>query len=273
MVRKGNLLYNGDFESGDVEGWTVAPKCSLYSEANIAIDNANQKSGSYCGKLTAGGASYQAKGYDLKLDFEEYVGYLFEIWGKKDTAYGLAPMVEFYDSQGNIRNCYMLNYTTDTGYILSHGIFTNWGMGAYAKLFLGIYALNAGEIAYFDNVSVIGLKNIKDWSFNLFKDLGTITSDTTWNTCLMIPRPAIIRDKVNVTNTGGTSPTLDIEIRMNAPYILSFIEGKSFSQITGDGLYFLTFETNSFGLIYVKHTLGGTDPTFDVSHHMEVILQ
>lgn len=272
MVRKGNLLYNGDFEKGDTTGWTVAPKNSTFGKANIQVDDANQKSGSYCGKVIAPSSGYQAIGYDMEFDFEEYVGYQYGFWAKKGSAWGLYPFIEIYDDNDELLDYFWLAQRDNSEYEYFTGIFTNWANGRYARLFLGMYGLNEGDACYYDNVRVVGLKNIKDWTLNMYKDMGTLTIDTTWNLNLVIPRKAVIRDKAKVSDMSGTNPTLDIDIRVFDPCAGQLIEDKAFSQITANGDYYLTFETVSFGLISIRHDLGGDSPSFKVRHYLEVCL-
>lgn len=273
MVRKGNLLYNGSFETGDTEGWTVAPKNSLTNEATIEIDNSNQKSGNYCGKLITGGYTYYGKGYDKLFDFEEYAAYYFEMWVKNGNATGIYPFIEIYDDKLNLIGFYFIGSWDDNTYGLIRGLISNFGLGRWGRLFLCAFGAGANTYAYFDNVLLMPVNKLTEWSFSLFKPEEDITADKYWYPNILIPRPATIRSRVKIGTVSGTSPTLDITLRLTNPEMYRDIEEKSYSQITASGTYYLTWETVSWGIISVEYDVGGTNPKFPTEHVLQISLQ
>ncbi|MHC1567526.1 MAG: hypothetical protein ACXQTD_07440 [Candidatus Syntropharchaeia archaeon] len=272
MTKKGNLIENGDFEAGNTDGWTEAPK-SGYNTATIEVDSSNQKSGSYCGKVVAGGSGYYAIGYEKLFDFEEYPGYYFQIWGNRHSAYGIYPYIETYGEKEEYIDYYQLGSYVGNGYQLFRGVIPNLGYTRWWRLFLRVYAMSADTAGLFDDIAVIPISRIEDWSLELYKDLGTITSNKSWQPYVLIPRSAKIRAFAAVTGTSGTSPTLDITMKLAEPKGLRVIEEKAFSQITGDGDYFQSWETFGFGFLSVSFTVGGSNPSFDVDMYLEVSLQ
>ena len=77
MVLKGNLLYNGDFERGSIDGWELAPY-GLTSECQFTVSQDAKLRGNYGGYIKTTqtyGDAYIA--YDKICSFEEYEGFLF----------------------------------------------------------------------------------------------------------------------------------------------------------------------------------------------------
>jgi len=94
---------------------------------------------------------------------------------------------------------------------------------------------------------------------------GTYTATfNTRNTPIYIAGAGKVVLCVKVTNTGGTSPTLDITLQTYDSITDSWYDVGSMSTITADGYYIATFDTNLAEAISVLCTIGGTDPTFDI---------
>ena len=272
MVRKGNLLYNGSFETGDTEGWTIAPVNNVVNEATIDVDNSNQKSGNYCGKLIAGGTGFYGKGYDKLFDFEEYAAYYFEMWAKDGNTAGIYPFIEIYDDRMNIINHYYIGYWAGTTYGLIRGLITNFGLGRWGRLFLGAYGMDANTYAYFDNVLLMPVNKLSEWSFVFYKPEEDITSDKYWYPGILIPRPAKIRSVVEIGTVSGTDPELDIELRINSPIEYKLVENTDHVTISSSGTYGISYDSQSFGIVGVKYDVSGTDPKFPVKHWLEISL-
>lgn len=273
MARKGNLIYNGDFETGTVEGWIHAPKWATYKKASIEVDSVNQRTGSYCGKVIAGGLGVYGIGYDLLLDFEEYPAYYFVAYGKLGNMVQIYPFVEFYDEGKKVIYLLLLGFSRVNEYVRFAGYITNLGLGRYARFYIGGYGLNAGDACYWDDISVTPVRDIRGISIEHHVGSKRYTGNASDYLNLFFPRPMIIRDLMLVSNTSGTSPTLDVSIQVYSPRALRVIEEKAFPQVTADGTYYLTFETSSFGFLGLNYKVGGTKPRFDVEHYLQISLR
>jgi len=273
MARKGNLIYNGDFETGTVEGWIYPPKWASYKKADIAVDSVNQRTGSYCGKVIAGGVGVYGIGYDLLLDFEEYPAYYFVAYGKLGNMLQIYPFIEFYDEGKKVICPLLLGFSNTNDYVRFAGYITNLGLGRFARIYISGYGLNAGDACYWDDISVVPVRDIRGISVEHHVGSKTYTADATDYLNLFFPRPMIIRDLMLVSNTSGTSPTLDMSIQLYSPRAQRVIEEKAFPQVTADGTYYLTFETSAFGFIGLHYKVGGTNPSFDVEHYLQITLK
>ena len=77
MALKGNLLYNGDFETGDTQGWNSNP-FGLSDEHDFFASCPAAYRGNYGGTLFAGeDYAYLYLMYEKMFSFEEYEAYLY----------------------------------------------------------------------------------------------------------------------------------------------------------------------------------------------------
>ena len=271
MVKKGNILKNGDLEEGVVAPWTLATKIPGYGTADASINNVEQRSGSYCLALTSGATGQALKGHTEKIDFEEVEAYELQLASKKGTAYGCYSMIEFYDTADNYIDYYNLEANVEADYQLTRGVLTNLGGCDHFHIMLGVYLTVASTIAYFDDVMLRPLKNYKSFKPERKKDYGAQTGNFLDYPRIIMGSPFNVWYYYKITNTGGTTPTLDIAYERLSLKGLQLIESKSVPQITADGTYTGELSFTAGGLIQIIYTIGGTTPTFTIVEIWELI--
>ena len=113
MGKKGNLLYNGDFETGTTEGWVGGAFGKLFEFDFYASDEAKYR-GSYGGLMVAQcdfADGYLA--YNKTCSFEEYEAYLFIMYANSVSGYYMTGRLYGLDDKGNLIEDFMLGYNTE----------------------------------------------------------------------------------------------------------------------------------------------------------------
>ena len=264
MVKKGNILKNGDLEEGVVAPFTLATKIPDYGTADASINNVEQRSGSYCLALTSAATGLFFKGHTEKIDFEEAEAYEFQLASKKGTAYGCYIVIEFHDTADNFIDYHYLETHTLADYQLTRGFLSNSGGCDHFHIMLGVYLTTVDTIAYYDDVMFKLLKNYKSFKPERRKDYGAQTATFTDNPRIIMGSPFNVWYKYAISGTGGTTPTLDITYRRYALANLELMEEKSVPQITADGTYTGELSFAAGGLLSINFAIGGTSPTFTI---------
>ena len=264
MVRKGNILKNGDLEEGIVEPWTLATKNPDYGTADASINNVEQRSGNYCLGLTSATTGLFFKGHTEKIDFEEAEAYELQLASKMGTAYGCYPVIEFHDTADNFMDFCYIDVHSLADYQLVRGVLTNLGGCDHFHIMLGVYLTTANTIAYFDDVMLKSLKNYKSFKPERRTDYGAQTATWTNYPRIIMGSPFNVWYKYVISGTAGTTPTLDITYSRYALKNLEVMEQKKVPQITADGTYTGELSFTADGLLDINYAIGGTTPTFTI---------
>ena len=264
MVRKGNILKNGDLEEGVVAPFTLATKIPDYGTADASINNVEQRSGSYCLGLTSAATGLFFKGHTEKIDFEEAEAYELQFASKKGTAYGCYSALEFHDTADNFMDYYYIQTHTSADYLLTRGVLTNVGGCDHFHIMLGVYLITANTVAYYDDVMFKLLKNYKSFKPERRKDYGAQTASFTDNPLIIMGSPFNVWYKYAISDTGGTTPTLDITYKRHTLANFELVEERSVPQITADGTYTGKLSFAAGGLLNINFVIGGTSPTFSI---------
>ena len=271
MVRKGNILKNGDLEEGVVAPFTLATKIPDYGTADASINNVEQRSGSYCLALTSAATGLFFKGHTEKIDFEEAEVYQLQLASKKGTAYGCYPAIEFHDTADKYVDFYYLDVHTLADYQLTRGVLTNLGGCDHFHIMLGLYLSTANTTAYFDDIMLKPLRNYKSFKPERRKDYGAQTATFTNYPRIIMGGSFNVWYKYAISSTGGTTPTLDIAYRRYALANLELMEQKNVPQITADGTYMGELSFTAGGLLDINFVIGGTTPTFSIVETWQLV--
>ena len=269
MALKGNLLYNGDFETGTTEGWECGVfgypcQCSLTASAEAKYK------GNYGGLLTTQSdyaGAYLA--YNKICAFEEYEAYLYMFYGKMVSGMCSLGMLYGLDDKGNLLDDFEIGYNDEVGiwrkYIV---LLRGYRDITHFKVGLWYWGLNTGDKFYFDEAKLIPLKSIKSHEIKEYRDFLNVTTNKTWYSVIACIGSARLRSILQVTNVSGNSPTLDtkVEIYMlegaNIPFTITH------SQFTSEGIEEERIDIPDVAFIKVTYTLGGDSPSFDIYHHL-----
>jgi len=272
MGMKGNLLYNGDFETGTTEGW-VNGAYGKVRELTLTVTDEEKYLGNYGGKLSSlivYPVSYVA--YDKLVSFEEYEAYLYVIYQKMVLGSFCYGMLYGADDKDNLLGTYSLGYIDEKNewkkviaLLRQFNDITHFKVGGYYQ-----GELDGGEF-YFDEAKLVPLRSIKSVILRDYQFLDDLTTDKTRYVNLAIIGRAKVYSEVKVFNVGGTDPTLDIKLTFYHFDPAGNIVEKSHTQFTAEGSEIITQEITDFQLIRVDYTVGGTDPTFDIYHLITVI--
>jgi len=269
VALKGNLLFNGDFETGTTEGW----ECGAFGQSCACLFSASTEAkyrGNYGGLLVAHDyprSAYLA--YDKICSFEEYEAYLYIFYSKLVSGYYVTGLLYGLDDKENLIQNFRLGFCMEEGewrkYIcLLRGYkdITHFKVGV---LFWGSVQ---GDKCYFDEAKLIPLRSIKGHEIKDYRFFDNVTADKEWWSGISSFGKAKLRSVLQVANVSGTSPTLDTEIECylfegaNMPFILEH------SQFTGEGGEIVSIDLPEVAIIKVKYTIGGTDPSFDIYHNL-----
>jgi len=269
MVLKGNLLYNGDFETGTTEGWVCGPYEQL-CQCDFSASTGAKLRGNYGGYLKAQvdlAAAYIA--YNKICSFEEYEGYLFILPVKMISGISTAGVLWGLDDKGNVIKTLYLGENTEAGIwrdtiVLLRGYrnITHFQVGFY---FVGEYA---GDECYFDEVKLLPLKSIKGHEIKDYRIFNNVSSNKTWYSVIACIGKCIFRSHIAVRNVAGTSPTLDTTIEIGLLEGVKRSYTLTHSQFTTEGEEEKKIDLPDVSVIKITYTVGGSSPSFDIYHSL-----
>jgi len=178
MILSGNLIKNGDFESGSIEGWAQRPHGLGNNFITFEIDDNHGINGSKCLKLQTGYNVDCYYIYDSYFDMEDYDALVYTQYMKCSYSDDIFKHVVYYydDTQRLIKHLDIdaftyTNYKPQGGFIRVK----------YNSSIVRIGGMCEGSVAYatyyLDNVSLRQVNNQEKFSY--IEDLYTVCSTST----------------------------------------------------------------------------------------------
>jgi len=271
MALKGNLLYNGDFETGTTEGWVTGAFGKVF-EFDFSADAEAKYRGNYGGLLYAPvdwADGYLA--YNKTCSFEEYEAYLMIMYVKIVSGFYTAGKLYGLDDKGNLIEDFYLGYNAETG-IWRRYIALLRGFRDITHFQIGLYAWcgSTGDKIYIDEAKLIPLRSIKGHEIAEYRYFNDVTANKTWYSVIGCVGRCKLRSIVRTSDVKGTSPTLDVELSLSLLDNTSTYYTLQHTQFTSAGFEEKTIDLPEVSIITVKYTLGGTDPSFDIYHHLRI---
>ena len=271
MALKGNLLYNGDFELGTVDGWELGA-FGLPAQHTFTASEEAKLRGNYGGLLTANvnfAQSYLA--YNKICSFEEHEAYLFICPFKMvDGIYNLGYLYGL-DDKGNLLDTFWIGFNNEEGiWRKIVALLRGYSDITHFKVGMFIYSDYVFDKFYIDEVKLYPLKSIKAVELAETRNFSDVTTDLTWYSCLACIGKCKLRSIVDVRDVSGTSPTLDIKLTIGllvntgTNYILQH------TQFTSAGFEEKIIDLPEVCWVNVEYKLGGTDPSFDIYHDLRI---
>jgi len=272
MVRKGNLLYNGDFETGTTEGWEEGV-FGKPDEFMLGCFKIKPYRGTYHGYL--GAEENDALGfyaYDKVCSFEEYEAYLYIIYIYKESGDYANPVLYGLDDKGNLIEDFIIGRVEQTDvWERCQAILRGFGDITHFMVGLKVKGKDSSGIYYFDEAKLFPLKSVKGHVLAQHYDYGTITASFSRNVPLACIGECRLISTVQTLMSSGTSPTLDVTITVAYFGTASIVRQLSHNQISGDGVDELKVDLPEVSYISVEYNLGGTDPSFYLIHDIRLI--
>jgi len=271
MVRKGNLLFNGDFETGTTEGWEKGPY-GFTCNYEFSADSGAKLRGNYGGMLFSSDYKPSAYiAYNKVCSFEEYEGYLFICPFKVIKGTTFMGILYGLDDNGNYITQYPIgsyfgegDWTSVKAILRGFGDITHFKVGCY------IYGKDDGGKVYIDEVKLIPLRSLKGHVLADFYNNTSISSLTRWRPMLICIGRCRLESIITVNDVSGTSPTLDVTISTGLFEDWRTELTHSHPQFTDIGTDRLSVDLPEVCWMIVTYSVGGADQSFDVSHHLRL---
>ena len=213
MAKKGNLLYNGDFETGTLEGWEHG-LYGLPAELTFEVTTEDVKHGSYAGKLHTTNAYDESYiGYNKACSFEEYEAYLMILHAKMGLGAYMEGRMYALDDNLNYITSYRLGYITENyNWIRFICLLRQFDIASHFKIGLRVKAGSDGGKFYVDDVKLLPVKSIRSVILGEHINKSGLSSTTYHYTGLGCIGRFKLYSYLRVTSVSGTNPTLDTEI-------------------------------------------------------------
>ena len=271
MVLKGNLLYNGDFETGTTEGWELGA-FGLPAQHTLTASEEAKLRGNYGGLLTANtnfAQSYLA--YNKICSFEEHEAYLFICPFKME--HGIYNLGYLYglDDKGNLLDDFWIGFNEDMGiWRKIVALLRGYSDITHFKVGMFVYSLDAGDKFYIDEAKLYPLKSIRAVELAETRNFNDVSADLTWYSCLACIGKCKLRSIVDVRNVSGTSPSLDIILTIGLLVNTGTTYTLQHTQFTADGFEEKIIDLPEVCWISVDYKVGGDSPSFDIYHDLRI---
>jgi len=269
MVRKGNLLYNGDFEAKSVEGWLTGCYGKDF-DYDFGYTAEEKYRGNYSGVLISSKAN--AKGYlayDKICSFEEHDAFLFVGHIKSNYDFIANPVLYGLDDKDNlIRILYLGDIRAKGEWKGFAGIIRGISEITHFKVGLYVFCSNAGAFVYIDEFKLIPLKNITSHSLVEELTLLNVTSSEQYYLGIFALGKCKLRTSLKVENVSGTSPTLNTRLDVFYTISTSCYRRINHSEFTDLGEEEIVADLGDASIVRVNYIVGGTDPSFSISHRI-----
>ena len=272
MALKGNLLFNGDFETGTTEGWNLNPE-GFSNDFDLLIETVEVLGGNYGGNLIS--SIPYAMGwicYEHLANFEEYDAYLLVFPTKIEKGTYLYQALFGYDDKEQFRGILYLGYNNTIGewkrgqaILRGFGDITHFKVGAYLA-----GASDGGQI-YIDEVKLIPLKRVTSQTLAENIDIANLTTSKVVYPPLACMGRCILESTVRVKYVSGTDPQLKVTVYTGL--VTQELTNISFSHtpFTDIGVERKVVERSEIGWILIDYDVSGTDPSFGLYHHLRII--
>jgi len=271
MALKGNLLFNGDFETGTTEGWILGAFGYSGDHQFTACSEAKYR-GEYGGRLydeVGGSMSYLS--YDKRCSFEEHEAYLFMLYLNMVSGYYSIIRLVGMDDKGN-KLCEPILSYNDENNVWKRYLAILRGFGDVTHFQFGIQFLSfaVGDKLYLDEAKLIPLRSIRSHTLTEGRYFDGLTSNTEKYVGIACVGRCRLRSIVKVTDVSGTSPSLNVKI------IASLIDNEdvyyelSHSEFTSEGFEEKVFDLPEAIYLKAKYEVGGTDPSFKFYHYLRI---
>jgi len=271
MVRRGNLLYNGGFETGTKDEWNIR-EIMPYPDFTLDVTQDKVYRGSYAGVMVAIIDNSEAHlVYNKLISFEESEAYLFIGYAFLANAERCQGYVYGYDDNGNYITKYPIGYNDEQnkwkrflGIIRGFAEITHFKVGLYA------FADTQYDYLYLDEFKVIPLKSAKshqimeEWAYD------DLISNTSKSLCLCVFGECRLESMLTVNACIGTGKTLDTKIKVWHHSQYQIYEEIEHSQFTDVGRERITADIPDAAYIFVEYTVGGTGTHFDLHHQIRL---
>jgi len=269
MVRKGNLLYNGGFETGTPVEW-IFGDFGLQFDYTHEAETTNVYQGNYAWKF--GATKNYAKGYisyDKICSFEEHEAYLFIGHVYLEGSFIVNPVVYGLDDNGNLlRIIYSTDIKEQDKWVKFMGILRGIGEITHFKVGLYMFAFSAGYICYVDEFKLIPLKNIRSHIVMEEIDLTNLTANTQYFAKIFMFGNCKLRSSLRVEEALGDSPTLDTTVSVFYNFSGALYRQICHSQFTDTGLEEIVEDIGDALILRVDYKVGGTNPNFSIKHRL-----
>ena len=271
MALKGNLLYNGDFETGTTEGWVTGAFGKVF-EFDFSVSAEAKYRGNYGGLLYA--PVDLADGflaYNKTCSFEEYEAYLAIMYVKIVSGYFVLGKLYGLDDKGNLIDDLLIGYNAEEGVWRKYQAILR-GFGDMTHFQIGLYAwtFDTGDKIYIDEAKLIPLKSIKGHVIAETLSFSNITEDKEYYLTLACIGRCKIESIIKVYNVSGTNPTLK-------PYVYTGLlpDGATTLAIehttfTTEGRERKSFELPEVSFVKLYYDVGGDSPSFDLKHYIRI---
>ena len=253
-----SLIRNGGFERGNTDFWEVI------TGGTLEVSTISPLYGSYCGKFVGDGS------YNSVLLSKDYIDV---------KPYQILDGIIYMKSATSIQ-CYVIFYAYDADYSLittQEGVWvTNDGTWkeltgqftvpvgcAYVRFGINFHHTTSGDIFYLDGagVEVMDIDSALSGSIVLRDVAEATASGNTWAQSKSITQFSTYFALLHVDYAGGTSPTLDIDVKESTP-LGNGVLLASFAQATASGDQAIDLPYCWGNGLYIDYTIGGTSPDF-----------
>jgi len=271
MALKGNLLYNGDFETGTTEGWELGP-FGLSAEHTFTASEEAKLRGNYGGLLTASedlARSYLA--YNKVCSFEEHEAYLFVCPFKMVDGIYNSGYLYGLDDRGSLLDAFWVGYNEEYGkWRKIVALLRGYSDITHFKVGMFVYAFDVGNKFYIDEAKLYPVKTVRSVELAETRNFGNVSTDKTWYSGLACIGGCKLRSIVRVSDVRGTSPTLDITLTIGLFVNTGTAYTLQHTQFTSEGFEEKTIDLPEVCYIKVEYKLGGSNPSFDIYHDLRI---
>ena len=271
MALKGNLLFNGDFETGTTEGWISGPFGKICQYDLHASEWGAYKGdyGGYAVALQNGAVGYF--GYDKVCSFEEYEGYLFMFYGKISSGFYLNGVLYGLDDKGNLIKDYTIGYITEMGeWKKVMALLRGYKDITHFKVGIELGGVNVGDVSIFDEVKLYPLKSIRSHILGETITISGLGTGRQVDVGLACFGSCVLRSILKTYNVEGTNPTLNTRIEV---YIFDAPNTKiirNHTEFTTEQFEEIDIDLPEISFIRIIYAVGGTDPSFDIEHNLRI---
>ncbi|RLC77715.1 MAG: hypothetical protein DRI61_10990 [Chloroflexi bacterium] len=272
MVLRGNLLYNGDFETGTTEGWETGIG-GLNCDFNIAATWDAAYKGGYGGSVYAtktGATGYI--GYDKMCSFEEYDAYLGIMYVKMIDGFCHCGVLYGFDDKGEFLRHFNLGWNIEEGKWLKF-LWILRGFSEITHFKIGHFFNGGGSstpLYYIDEAKLIGLRSIKGHEIKEVRFFDNLTTDKSWHSCLACIGRCRLRSLVNVVHVSGTDPTLSTNISIFNFDITNPCYTITHTVFTQEEVEEKIIDLPDISVIEIHYDVNGTNPSFDFYHSLVI---